>query len=342
MPIESIQQTLHIRRKINRRVFENIDRLWTLGQTAESHQDILDGLHPWNAPIGLKFNNTLSLFLGLFGILFIFTLFFYPHGLWPILCITVSSSCIFIAYLSYESNQPIENTINYLNTITITKKYQLQHGKVPHHIDFPISSLNFILYIKQLFPLFNQGNISNQITKYASTIWEDHNGQQHNVLIFQYNYINAIQATDTNGDTINLKRKQYDTWGVLIFDVEIHGLAITATQNEFAYPYNLSWETSDIQINQRLKFYGHDQLLLAKQITPAFTLKVADFFAHRSGDLMFHPDKNVMCYLGSRNLFKTSSKFQKIQDVSALRGHLRTFKLPYLDQLKTDLVQFLK
>lgn len=342
MPIESIQKTLHIRRKINRQVFANIDRLWTLGQSVTNHQELLDGLHPWNAPISLRFNNVLPLSLALFGFLSFFTVFFYPHGLWPIICLTFSLACLLIAYLSYESRQPIEHVIDYLNDVSIIKKYQLQHGKVPQHIDFPISSLNFILYIKQLFPLFNQGNTSNQITEYACTTWEDAEGQLHEVLIFQYSYINAIQAKDENGETINLQKKQYNNWGVLIFNTNIQGLAITATDKEFSYPYNLSWQTSDIQINQRLKFYGHDQLLLAKQITPAFTLKIADFFAHRSGDLMFHPEQKIMCYLGSHNLFQTSSKFENIQDISALRGHLRTFKLPYLDRLKNDLIQLLK
>ena len=41
-------------------------------------------------------------------------------------------------------------------------------------------------------------------------------------------------------------------------------------------------------------------------------------------------------------LFKISSRAKNIKDISALRGHLRTFKLPYLESLQRDLTQFLK
>jgi len=37
-----------------------------------------------------------------------------------------------------------------------------------------------------------------------------------------------------------------------------------------------------------------------------------------------------------------SSKHDKINDISTLRGHLRTFKLKELEKLHTDLTQFLK
>ncbi len=41
MPIESVQQSIHIRRKKNAVVFQNIARLWDLGRQAKSHQDLL-------------------------------------------------------------------------------------------------------------------------------------------------------------------------------------------------------------------------------------------------------------------------------------------------------------
>ena len=68
MPIETVQQSIHIRRKKNAVVFDNLERLWRLQHEAKSHQDILDGLHPWNAPITLKFDNFLPIVLFLAGI----------------------------------------------------------------------------------------------------------------------------------------------------------------------------------------------------------------------------------------------------------------------------------
>lgn len=68
MPIDTIKHSIHIRRKKNKIVFDNIDRLWDIGRGADSVQDILDRLHPWNAPITLKFENVLPILLGIVGI----------------------------------------------------------------------------------------------------------------------------------------------------------------------------------------------------------------------------------------------------------------------------------
>ena len=80
----------------------------------------------------------------------------------------------------------------------------------------------------------------------------------------------------------------------------------------------------------------------AKLLSPGFVLRLADFFAQRQGDLLFHPENRMLCYLGPRDLFQVSSKHRHINDISTLRGHLRTFKLRQLEQLQHDLVQFLK
>ena len=48
----------------------------------------------------------------------------------------------------------------------------------------------------------------------------------------------------------------------------------------------------------------------------------------------------MLCYLGPHDLFQVSSKHHKINDISTLRGHLRTFKLIELEKLHTDLTQF--
>ena len=66
------------------------------------------------------------------------------------------------------------------------------------------------------------------------------------------------------------------------------------------------------------------------------------FFEQRQGDLLFHPENKMLCYLGPHDLFQVSSKQQNISDISTLRGHLRTFKLKQLENLQHDLLQFLK
>jgi len=43
MPIDTVQQVLHIRRKKNAQVFHNIARLWEAGQKSHSDQALLTG-----------------------------------------------------------------------------------------------------------------------------------------------------------------------------------------------------------------------------------------------------------------------------------------------------------
>ena len=70
MPINRVKHSLHLQAKTNRRVSHNIARLWEIGAQAHSQQDILDALHPWQAPIRLKFSNHLALFLAAIGLIF--------------------------------------------------------------------------------------------------------------------------------------------------------------------------------------------------------------------------------------------------------------------------------
>ena len=84
MPIDTIKHSIHIRRKKNKVVFDNIDRLWDIGRGADSAQDILDRLHPWNAPITLKFDNVLPILLGIVGIFFIVPVFFAGEHIWTL------------------------------------------------------------------------------------------------------------------------------------------------------------------------------------------------------------------------------------------------------------------
>ena len=342
MPLDTVQHSIHIRRKKNERVFQNIARLWEIGRQAQTQQDILDRLHPWNAPIVLKFENILPLLLAALGLFFMLLIFIGPTNIWLQLCLVSGLFMMFWAYISYEDKKPIEDVIEYLEQQTIAKKYQLAFRQQPQHISVPLQPVLFIAHLKQLFPVFNQGTLSNDIPYYASTVWSDEEGKQHQVMVFQYHYVNEVRVRDKDGSDVKVKEVHKDLWGVFVFDVEIQGLAITTARKNFYYPYSFPWHTSDIQTNQKLNIFGSNEMQTAKLLSSAFVLKLADFFAQRQGDLMFHPTSHTLCFLGSADLFKISSQAKNIQDISVLRGHLRTFKLPYLESLQRDLTHFLK
>ncbi|MEZ2901883.1 hypothetical protein ACBQ24_03855 [Acinetobacter terrestris] len=342
MPLDTVRHSIHIRRKKNERVFQNIARLWEIGRQAQTQQDILDGLHPWNAPIVLKFENVLPLLLAAVGLFFVLPIFILPTNIWLQLGLVTGLFMMFWAYISYEDKKPIDDVIEYLEQQTIAKKYQLAFLQQPQHISVPLQPVLLIAHLKRLFPVFNQGTLSNDIPYYASTVWADEDGKQHQVMVFQYHFVNQVRVRDKDGNDVKVKEVHKDLWGVFVFDVEIQGLAITTARKSFYYPYSFPWHTSDIQTNEKLKIFGSDEMQTAKLLSPAFVLKLADFFAQRQGDLMFHPTSHTLCFLGPADLFKISTRAKKIQDISVLRGHLRTFKLPYLESLQRDLTHFLK
>lgn len=249
---------------------------------------------------------------------------------------------IFWAYISYEESKPIDDVIEYLEQQSIAKKYNLAFQQQPQHISVPLQPVLFIAHLKRLFPVFNQGSIANDFPYYASTQWTDDAGKQHQVMVFQYHYVNEIRIRNKDGNEVQVKEVHKDLWGIFVFDVELPGLAVTTSNREFDDPYSFPWHTSDIQINQKLNIFGSDEMQMAKLLTPAFVLRLDEFFAQRQGDLIFHPDSHILCFLGPADLFHISSRAKKIHDISALRGHLRTFKLPYLESLQRDLTQFLK
>lgn len=102
----------------------------------------------------------------------------------------------------------------------------------------------------------------------------------------------------------------------------------------FFPPYVQKWETSDIQTNQQLDIYGCDAHEIIKHVTPSFTLKLSHFFEKFKADLIFHPHENIVCYLGEHDLFRLQSKHMDIQEISHLRGHLRTLNMLEYDLFK--------
>ena len=327
MPIDTVQEALHIRRKKNAQVFRNIARLWEIGQKSHNDQELLDALHPWREDHGLRFFNVLPYLLAITSMsTLIFGYFLHPHiqFIWSFLGAFLTG---FLAYLLYEPKEPLTQVINYLEQRMTVLRYGLQFQQLPAYLPNQAQPLLVISRLKQFFPLFNRGTESNEITQYASTTWHD-GITEHQVLLFQYHYISEMPIFQENNKKKIVKEIHKDLWGAFIFQMPALGVAVSNQRSRFFAPYTSSWQSSDILINQKLKIFGLDQHQLAKEVGPSMTLKLHDFFEHFSGDLIYHHEEQILCYLGEQNLFQTASKRSEIHDISALRGHLRTMTMP--------------
>lgn len=328
MPIDTVEQALHIRRKKNAQVFRNIARLWDIGQKSHSDQDLLDALHPWRDDHSLCFFNVLPFILGIVSVCtLVFGYFFHPHiqFIWSFLGAFLTG---FLAYLLYEPKEPLTQVITYLEQRMTVLRYGLQFQQLPAYLPIQAQPLLVISRLKQFFPLFNRGTESNEITQYASTTWHD-GTTEHQVLLFQYHYVSELPIfQEENSNQKIAKEIHKDLWGAFIFQMPASGIAVSNKRSRFFEPYTSSWQSSDILINQELNIFGVDQHQLAKEISPSLTLKLHDFFQHFTGDLIYHHEEQILCYLGEQNLFQTASKRSEIHDISALRGHLRTMTMP--------------
>lgn len=328
MPIDTVEQALHIRRKKNAQVFRNIARLWDIGQKSHSDQDLLDALHPWRDDHSLCFFNVLPFILGIVSICtLVFGYFFHPH-IQYIFSLLAAFLTGFLAYLLYEPKEPLTQVITYLEQRMTVLRYGLQFQQLPAYLPIQAQPLLVISRLKQFFPLFNRGTESNEITQYASTTWHD-GTTEHQVLLFQYHYVSELPIfQEENSNQKIAKEIHKDLWGAFIFQMPASGIAVSNKRSRFFEPYTSSWQSSDILINQELNILGVDQHQLAKEISPSLTLKLHDFFQHFTGDLIYHHEEQILCYLGEQNLFQTASKRSEIHDISALRGHLRTMTMP--------------
>ena len=328
MPIDTVEQALHIRRKKNAQVFRNIARLWDIGQKSHSDQDLLDALHPWRDDHSLCFFNVLPFILGIVSVCtLVFGYFFHPHiqFIWSFLGAFLTG---FLAYLLYEPKEPLTQVITYLEQRMTVLRYGLQFQQLPAYLPIQAQPLLVISRLKQFFPLFNRGTESNEITQYASTTWHD-GTTEHQVLLFQYHYVSELPIfQEENSNQKIAKEIHKDLWGAFVFQMPASGIAVSNKRSRFFEPYTSSWQSSDILINQELNIFGVDQHQLAKEIGPSLTLKLHDFFQHFTGDLIYHHEEQILCYLGEQNLFQTASKRSEIHDISALRGHLRTMTMP--------------
>ena len=342
MPIDTVEQALHIRRKKNAQVFRNIARLWDIGQKSHSDQDLLDALHPWRDDHSLCFFNVLPFILGIVSICtLVFGYFFHPH-IQYIISLLAAFLTGFLAYLLYEPKEPLTQVINYLEQRMTVLRYGLLFQQLPAYLPNQAQPLLVISRLKQFFPLFNRGTESNEITQYASTTWHD-GTTEHQVLLFQYHYVSELPIfQEENSNQKIAKEIHKDLWGAFIFQMPASGIAVSNKRSRFFEPYTSSWQSSDILINQELNIFGVDQHQLAKEISPSLTLKLHDFFQHFTGDLIYHHEEQILCYLGEQNLFQTASKGSEIHDISALRGHLRTMTMPQyqkFQQLMLNLIQ---
>ena len=342
MPIETSQRILAIRSKKNAQVADNLARLWQIGRNSHSAEELLNQLHPWGAPNHLKFDNGLAILICLIAGFLLLPLLMHPSALVTQLLAFIAVLLFFLSYLLYASKRPIVEVIEYLEHSIIQKKYQLNYQRQPEALGRPLSPTLTIAQLKQQFPIFERGSVSNEIPFFASTVWQEDNGQTHQVLLFQYHYVNELHVRDQQGDRVSIKEIHQDLWGVFIFDLahDFPTFAASTEHKKLPYPYHLPWQSSDIQIRQRLYIGGENPLDMAKKIGPALTLKLGEFFSKRQGELYINRHQNMLCYLGEDNLMQIQAKQQKkIQDISALRGHLRTFKLPLLERLKKDLLR---
>jgi hypothetical protein len=342
MPIDTVEQALHIRRKKNAQVFRNIARLWDIGQKSHSDQDLLDALHPWRDDHSLCFFNVLPFILGIVSVCtLVFGYFFHPH-IQYIFSLLAAFLTGFLAYLLYEPKEPLTQVITYLEQRMTVLRYGLQFQQLPAYLPIQAQPLLVISRLKQFFPLFNRGTESNEITQYASTTWHD-GTTEHQVLLFQYHYVSELPIfQEENSNQKIAKEIHKDLWGAFIFQMPASGIAVSNKRSRFFEPYTSSWQSSDILINQELNIFGLDQHQLAKEISPSLTLKLNEFFQHFTGDLIYHHEEQILCYLGEQNLFQTASKRSEIHDISALRGHLRTMTMPQyqkFQQLMLNLIQ---
>lgn len=364
MPFDDFRQRIHIQQKKNQQVLHNVARLHKLAQQAQSTQQILDGLHPWGKNPRLTMDNHLHYWLFSSAWICNILIFFLPY---KVSLFFLSMILALLAIVYYEGDYAVKSALKELEKTYINKKYQLDFNQLPsslpaYHHESAISLLK-----QKCYPLLNQGDGINHFAHYAGTHWTDNLGRQYPVLIFHYyftdkNIKTAVQYQFikqyppfawiikfiTNLVHIHTSQATKDSqqerhlWGVMMFDVDLAGFAVSTENQYFPDDYVEPWKTSDIQFNQRVYIYGEDSLTLAKQITPHLTLGLNQLFAQRKGHLFCHPTDNMLCFLGEENLFELHSPIQKIEDISHLRGHLRRCKMTHYEHLQRDLLQLVQ
>ena len=343
MPIQSIQQVLHLRTKKNQHVMENINRLWDISEQAKTTQEILDALHPWGKNKELHFNNTLPKLIGICGVSTLLFGWMLSPYIPFFLSFIAALICFFIAYSTYEKDDAIDQVIDHLEMQMKLLKFNIEFDQFPRVITTPSSPVVMLNRLKKHFPVFNLGTESNEIESYAATTWLSQSGIEYPVLLFKYHYISEIYMPNGDGEKQKVREIHKDLWGAFVFNTSPQGIAVTNKRNEFFRPYTQLWKTSDIAMNKKLKVFGYDSKQLAKTISPSMTLKLDNLFKESNGDLISHYQESILCYMGDKNLFWVRSRKSRkdIATVSDLRGHLRTLDMPDYEKFKQNMIEFL-
>ncbi|RYL28418.1 hypothetical protein [Acinetobacter piscicola] len=340
MPIKTVETWLHLTTQKNQQVMRNVARLWNIGEKARAPQEILDALHPWGECKDLYFHNFIAhlfIILGVFILIFGWMIDVYiPFAL----TFLVAMLCLFFAYLIYEPRSPIEEVMQFLEKRMLMLKYDLQFNRVPSFLPQSSNSLLVMSKLKQSFPLFSKGNAINEITQYIATTWEFEH-KKYPVLLFHYYYINELPMSQFNKDQNKKQGIRKDQWGAFVFATPRLGFAASNQRHAFFEPYTQKWSTSDILVNENLNIFGHDQNQLARHISPMMTLKLSDFFQDYSGEVVFHFEEDMLCYMGDQNLLQHRQNIEKIRDVSQLRGHLRTLRMAEYERFQQHMLNLI-
>lgn len=129
----------------------------------------------------------------------------------------------------YESQDPIDEVIQYLRERMLTLRYDLNFQKLPASFPDPTRTFSVISQLKILFPLFYKGTEENRIDYFASTLWQ-HEGKSYPVIIFQYDYVIEI-ATSNQRETRNVIRKiNKQLWGGALFSMRLQQAWRSVTQ----------------------------------------------------------------------------------------------------------------
>ena len=132
-----------------------------------------------------------------------------------------------------------------------------------------------------------------------------------------------------------------EQWGACIFEMPAYHLAISNRPQDYV-DFPVAWGSSDIAFNQQFYVYGQSQLELVKELSPQRTLILAEHLQQMRGTLVFDDELHAMCYLSSQNIFMHQSEFAQIDDISDLRGHLRTLKAVFYEQMQHHLSQIVQ
>lgn len=354
-----LQKRWHIRRKKNDAVFRNIHQLYDIAQQAHSWQEMVNQLSLWKDDRRLVFDNQFSYGLMIVAVFCLILFFIISSG--QLLLILAAIVFGGLAFILYEEQTPVKNTIYFMEKQCIAKKYHFNYSYLPmpfasYHAS-PLLGLSFLK--QQFFPLFDQGDSLNHFPLYANTIWTDHTGKQYPVLVFQYQYSKLNRFNEINQRMIRFNypiigylmdllqqdqqrstEKIYNLYGVFVFDVDLHGFA-ASTEQLFTPYYPAQWLTSDIQLNHQIQIRGQTTLSLAKKITPSVVLALNQLFSKRSGHLYCHEEMPILCFLGDEPLFHANSAVQQLDTITQLRRHLSRFRLTYYERLQRDMLHLI-